>query len=83
MEQNEQQLIDDGYARHYLCAEPPDHDVVEQADKVGYSVLYHYRHRHRKNRAVECLASYVFFNVSHISFFSAAVCRGSLVFLRN
>ena len=50
----EHELIRDRHARHLLCADLSDHDVIEQTDKVRDAVLDHDRNGKRKNHGIEC-----------------------------
>ena len=39
--EDKNQLIDDGDTGHLLRADPADHDIIQQTDKIGDAVLNH------------------------------------------
>ena len=57
---DEHQLVDDGYPRHLLRADLPDHDIVQHIDKIGDAVLDHDRDGNRKQPPVECPVAKIF-----------------------
>ena len=55
--EDEDELIDDGNARHSGGGDLTDHDVVEEVNKVRNAVLNYHRYGHGKYRAVKFLVT--------------------------
>ena len=63
--ENENELIDDGNARHGFRTELSDHDVIKQADEIGDAHLYHPRNGNHQNFFIKSAVADKFLEKCH------------------
>ena len=62
---DKQELVDDGDTGHLVGADPADHDIVEEAYKVGDAALYHDGDSNCQNHMVKSRCSDILFSDAH------------------